>query len=70
MKKEADLKPHLSRYWLNPTIADPDQFKDNVQPVSDLYRDAPALAAEGVPVHSGDAMTGIPAREQAPRLSP
>ena len=55
----------MSRYWLNPTIDDPDQFKDNVQQVSDLYRDAPALAAEGVHVHSCDEMTGIPAREQA-----
>ena len=69
-KKEADLKPHLSRYWLNPTIDDPDQFKDNVQQVSDLYRDAPALAAEGVHVHSCDEMTGIPAREQAPPALP
>ena len=61
---EADLKPHLSRYWLNPTIEDPEQFAANVQQVSDLYRDAPALADQGIHVHSCDEMTGISAREQ------
>lgn len=60
----------MSRYWLNPTIDDPDQFKDNVQRVADLYRDAPGLAADGVHVHSCDEMTGIPAREPAHSTRP
>ena len=60
----ADLKPHRTRYWLNPTIEDPEQFAANVQQVSDLYRDAPDLADQGIHVHSCDEMTGISAREQ------
>ena len=60
----ADLKPHRTRYWLNPTIEDPEQCAANVQQVSDLYRDAPDLADQGIHVHSCDEMTGSSAREQ------
>ena len=60
---KADLKPHLSRYWLNPDVDDPEAFEANVRKICDLYADAPELAKEGVEVHSTDEMTGIKVRE-------
>ena len=56
---EADLKPHLSRYWLNPDVDDPQEFEANVRRVCDLYAEAPQLAEDGVEVHSTDEMTGM-----------
>ncbi len=37
---EADLKPHQSRYWLNPKIEDPQQFNQEVKTICDLYHEA------------------------------
>ncbi len=48
---------------MHPNITDPEQFREDVQAISDLYQQAPALAGEGIQVHSSDEMTGIPARE-------
>ncbi len=64
-KKEAELTPNLPRYGLNPTIEDPVQFAANVQQVSDLYRDAPALAEQGIRMHWCDEMTGIGSSTEA-----
>ena len=60
----ADLKPHLSRYWLNPDVDDPKEFEANARRVCDLYAEAPQLAEAGVEVHCTDEMTGIKAHEQ------
>ena len=62
-KEEADLKPHQSRYWLHPNITDPEQFREDVQAISDLSQQRPPWVAEGIHVHSSDGMTGIPTRE-------
>ncbi len=61
---EADLKPHLSRYWLNPDVEDPKEFEANVRRICDRYTQAPQLAEAGVQVHCTDEMTGIKAHEQ------
>jgi len=67
---EADLKPHRSKYWLNPKIDDMDAFKARVEELCRVYAEAAELAAAGVQVHSTDEMTGIQAREHthAPHL--
>ena len=48
---------------MHPNITDPEQFREDVQTICDLYQQAPALAGEGIQIHSCDEMTGIPARE-------
>tara|TARA_Y100000310_G_scaffold263101_1_gene273094 strand:+ start:127 stop:882 length:756 start_codon:yes stop_codon:yes gene_type:complete len=59
-----DIKPHLSQYWLNPTIDDPEAFSSNVIEICDLYRQAPDLLLQGIHVISVDEMTGIQALER------
>lgn len=60
---EADLKPHQSRYWLNPKIENPEQFNQEVKTICDLYQNAPELAKKGVIIVSTDEKTGIQALE-------
>jgi transposase len=59
----ADLKPHRSKYWLNPKVDDPEAFKAQVKALCQLYAEAPQLAEAGTQVHSTDEMTGIKAHE-------
>ena len=67
--KDADLKPHLSRYWLNPKTDDFEVFCVDVANVCAVYSEAESLASQGVDVHSCDEMTGIQALEHgAPAL--
>jgi len=61
---EADLKPHQSRYWLNPKIEDPDVFDGEVKTVCDLYAETPKLHEAGVNVVSTDEKPGIQALER------
>ena len=58
-----DLKPHRSRYWLNPNITDEQTFHQEVHGVSELYHEAPKLHEQGIFVHSTDEHTGIQALE-------
>ncbi len=62
---QADLKPHLSRYWLTPKPADPAEFAAQVAAVCDVYAAAPLLETLGIHVLSTDEMTGIQALERA-----
>ena len=62
---EADLKPHLSRYWLtNDRNQDPDTFDAAVKTVCDLYLAAPTLHEQGGHLVSMDEKTGIQALER------
>jgi len=61
---EADLKPHLSRYWLNPDRDDPEAFAQEVKTVCDVYIQAPELHRSGVRTMSTDEKTGIQALER------
>lgn len=62
---EADLKPHLSRYWLNDKRdEDPETFDAEVKTVCDLYIEAPILHEQGVHVVCTDEKTGIQALER------
>lgn len=62
---EADLKPHLSRYWLNnQRDKDPQAFDADVKQVCHLYAVAPVLHQQGTHLISMDEKTGIQALER------
>jgi transposase len=62
---EADLKPHLSLYWLNnERHKDPAAFDMEVETVCDLYIAAPTLHQQGSHLVSLDEKTGIQALER------
>ncbi len=62
---EADLKPHLSRYWLNnKRNEDPETFDADVKQVCGLYAAAPTLHEQGVHIACTDEKTGIQALER------
>ena len=61
----AELQPHESRYWLNTTEKDPQQFQAQVQTVCACYHDAPTLFfQQNTHTISIDEMTGIQALER------
>jgi transposase len=62
---EADLKPHLSRRWLNnERDKDPAAFDVEVKTVCHLYIAAPTLHQQGIHLVSLDEKTGIQALER------
>src|SRR6266496_3238830 len=64
--KEADLKPHLIRYWLTPAADEPPEVRDEkIADVCGTYREALARVARGERVISTDEMTGVQALERA-----
>src|SRR6266704_7150085 len=64
--KEADLKPHLIRYWLTPAADEPDEEHEHKEAdVCTTYREAPARTAVGERVISTDEMTGVQALARA-----
>jgi transposase len=63
--REAELRPHRSRYWLNTTEKDPQQFGAQVQIVCACYHDAAQLYFyHDTHTLSIDEMTGIQALER------
>jgi hypothetical protein len=66
--KEADLKPHLNRYWLTPK-PDP-AFDEKCADICTVYQAAPILAGQGGQTVSIDEMTGIQALERAAKSLP
>jgi len=62
---EAELKPHMSRYWLNnDRDQDPDKFDAETKTVCDLYAVALKLHEQGSHLVSTDEKTGIQALER------
>jgi transposase len=59
--KEAKIKPHLSRYWLNAQPEDPAAFDAQVRAICALYRQAAQLHKLGIHLVSTDEKTGIQA---------
>ena len=59
--KEATIKPHLSRYWLNAQPEDEAVFEAPVRVVCALYRQATPLHKLGIHLVSTDEKTGIQA---------
>jgi transposase len=66
--READLKPHRTRGWIN-TPRDA-QFDEKCQDVCETYRLAPGRAAASIETHSIDEMTGVQAIERAAETLP
>lgn len=63
---EAEVKPHLSRYWLtNERPQDPAKFDAEVKTVCDHYAAAPTFQQQGTHLVSLDEKTGIQALERA-----
>ncbi len=62
--READVKPHRIRYWLNAKPEDPEIFDKQVREICGLYQKAPELAARGEHLHSVDEKCGIQALER------
>ena len=67
---QVDLKPHLSRYWLNTKEKDTEVFRQQVELICETYLLAPQrYALENRRTISVDEMTGIQALERiAPTL--
>jgi transposase len=64
--KEADLKPHLVRYWLTPASDEASAERDDkIAAVCTVYREAAARAERGERSVSTDEMTGVQALERA-----
>jgi transposase len=61
--KEARIKPHLSRYWLNAEPQDEAAFDAQVRALCALYRQAAELHRQGIHVVCTDEKTGIQALE-------
>ena len=59
--KEAKIKPHLSRYWLNAQPKDEAAFDAQVRAVCALYRQATQLHTLGIHLVCTDEKTGIQA---------
>jgi transposase len=59
--KEAKIKPHLSRYWLNAQPEDEAVFEAQVRAICALYRQAAQLHKLGIHLVSTDEKTGIQA---------
>jgi transposase len=66
--READLKPHRVRGWIN-TPRD-GQFDEKCRDVCETYRLAPERAAAGIETRSIDEMTGVQALERAATTKP
>ena len=62
--KEAKIKPHRCRYWLNAQPADEAQFHEQVRLVCMLYRHAAEWHAQGIHLLCTDEKTGIQALER------
>jgi transposase len=63
--REAALRPHKSRYWLNTTEKDPKVFAQRVEAVCNTYLEAPALEkSQGTHTVCVDEMTGMQALER------
>ena len=63
--QQAELKPHLSRYWCNSPEKNNPDFDERVRKVCDLYLNAFAYAKQNIRIISMDEKTGIQALERA-----
>ncbi len=69
--REAKLKPHKSRYWLNTTEKDPQEFQAQVEAVCTCYLEAPTLYHfHNTHTVSVDEMTGVQALERKAATRP
>ena len=62
--READIRPHKSRYWLTPNVECMETFTHEVNRVCQLYQETPQLSEQNSFVISVDEKTGIQALER------
>jgi hypothetical protein len=62
--READIRPHKSRYWLTPNVECMETFTLEVNRVCQLYQKTPQLSEQNTFVISVDEKTGIQALER------
>ena len=67
---QADLKPHKSRYWLNPKIDDQEEYERQVKEICALYQNAQELNSKGIHLISTDEKTGMQALERIAPVKP
>jgi hypothetical protein len=60
---QGQIKPHLSRYWLNHEVEDEAQFREDVRAIYKIYHQAEELPAQGIHVISVDEKNGYPSPE-------
>ena len=62
--KEADIKPHRSKYWEFPNIEDIDKFNERVAEINSIYRSSSENLKNNIHTVSVDEKTGIQALER------
>lgn len=62
--REIDVRPHKSRYWLNPKIDDEAAFRKAIEEICDVYLNAESLRESNIIVASIDKKTGMKALER------
>ena len=66
----ADLRPHKSRYWLNPKIDNPQEYELQVKEICEIYRKAQELNTADIHLISTDEKTGMQALERIAPTKP
>jgi hypothetical protein len=64
------LRPHLTRYWLNPKVDNFEKFAKETAAISALYQSSIQLREEGTHVVSTDEKTGMQALERVAPTKP
>ncbi len=62
--RNADIRPHKSRYWLNPKIDDEAKFHQEIKEICSIYENIEQLQKENTIVVSIDEKTGMQATER------
>jgi transposase len=68
--QEVNIKPHLSRYWLNAPDLGTEQFYEDASEVCEIYAQAEELHEQGVHIISTDENSGIQAIERDHKTHP
>lgn len=58
------MKPHQSRYWLNPKVESAGEFQAATEQICQVYERAEELQKAGIKLYSTDECTGIQAKER------
>jgi len=62
--RKIDIRPHKSKYWLNPKIDDEATFRKEIKEICDIYRNVENLKEENTIVVSIDEKTGMQATQR------
>ena len=62
--RNISVRPHKSKYWLNPKIENQEKFREDLKVISDLYARADVLKSENTKLVSVDEKTSMQANER------